>query len=161
MIMWHACIRRGVIVSLLAFANLLCLAWEVGMCPCSKYTGLPSPHSTPDPGPQSLGVNKQLGLAQQAFLFACIRFLLNPVGSTNVKNVTTLGVVISPRQMSKHQSQHQQQTSNNDKCHRGFSSKNDKCHKCHKVNASSYYNASWTTDAGTCVSIPCRLVYCL
>ena len=35
------------------------------------------------------------------------------VGSTNVKNVTTLGVVISPRQMSQHQSQHQQQTSNN------------------------------------------------
>ena len=63
------------------------------------------------------------------------------VGSTNVKNVTTLGVVISPRQMSQHQSQHQQQTSNNDKCHRGFSSKNNKRHKCHNVNASSYYNA--------------------
>ena len=51
---------------------------------------------------------------------------LPPVGSTNVKNVTTLRVVFSPRQMSQHQSQHQQQTSNNDKRHRGFSSKNDK-----------------------------------
>ena len=39
------------------------------------------------------------------------------VGSTNVTNVTTLGVVISPRQMSQHQSQHQQQMSNNDKRH--------------------------------------------
>ena len=48
------------------------------------------------------------------------------VGSTNITNVRTLGVVISPRHMSQHQSQHQQQTSNNDKRHRGFSSKNDK-----------------------------------
>ena len=81
------------------------------------------------------------------------------VGSTNITNVTTLGVVISLRQMSQPQSQHQQQTSNNDKCHRSFSSKNNKRHKCHKVNASIYYNALWTTDTG--ISIPCRLVYCL
>ena len=74
---WWLCGMHA-IISLLAFANLLCLAWEVGMCPCSKNAGLPSPHSTLDPSPQSLGVNKQLGLAQQAFLFACIRFLLNP-----------------------------------------------------------------------------------
>ena len=55
-----------------------------------------------------------------------------PVGLTNVTNVTTLGVVISPRQMSQHQSQHQQQTSNNDKCHRSFSSKNNKRHNVTK-----------------------------
>ena len=48
------------------------------------------------------------------------------VGSTNVKNVTTLGVIIFPRQMSQHRSQHQQQTSNNDKRHRGFWSQNNK-----------------------------------
>ena len=58
------------------------------------------------------------------------------------------------------QSQHQQQTSNNDKRHRSFSGKSNKRRKCHhKVNASSYYNALWTTDA--CISIPCRLVHCL
>ena len=44
--------------------------------------------------------------------------MIQTVGSTNIKNVTTLGDVISPRQIS--QPQHQQQTSNNDKCHRGF-----------------------------------------
>ena len=72
------------------------------------------------------------------------------VDSTNVTNVTTLGVVISPRRVSQHQSQHQQQTSSNYK---------RQTSKCHKINASSYFNALQTTDAGT--SIPCRLVYCL
>ena len=48
------------------------------------------------------------------------------VGSKNVTNVTTLGVVISLRQMSQPQSQHQQQMVYNNKRRRGFSSKNDK-----------------------------------
>ena len=57
--------------------------------------------------------------------------------------------------VSQHQSQHQQQSSNNNKNHTGCSRKNNERHKWHKVNASSYYNALWTTDAG--ISIACMM----
>ena len=65
---------------------------------------------------------RQYGPSKHAMLLAVVFRIVSHgsllfVSSTNVKNVTILGVVISPRQMSQHQSQHQQQTSKNDKRH--------------------------------------------
>ena len=79
------------------------------------------------------------------------------VGSTNLKNVTTLRVVFLPRQTSQYHHQHQQQPSNSDRRHRGFLRKNNKHQNCHKVTASSDYNAWWTKGAG--ITIPWRLAY--
>ena len=53
-----------------------------------------------------------------------------PVGSTNVTNVTTLGVVFYQQQTSQHNNDHQQQMSNNDKCHMVFLTWERQTSKC-------------------------------
>ena len=55
------------------------------------------------------------------------------VGSTNVTNVTTLGVVFYQQQMSKHIHDHQQQMSNHNERHMVFWHENNKRQRCHKI----------------------------